>query len=85
MNNNKPNFLEFCVRKQLNSEKFIKMINNITNIRMSLKLNTMFLSKYKSNNFLSPHSDKGNGKVAFVLNLSKFWKPQYGGNIEFFR
>ena len=28
-------------------------------------------------------SDKGNGKIAFVLNLSKFWKPQYGGILHF--
>lgn len=82
MNNNKPNFLEFCIRKQLNSEKFIEMINNITNKNIT-RLSTMFLSKYKPNNFLSPHSDKGNGKVAFVLNLSKFWKPQYGGILNF--
>tara|TARA_B100001175_G_C19476714_1_gene624748 strand:+ start:648 stop:1373 length:726 start_codon:yes stop_codon:yes gene_type:complete len=82
MNNNKPNFLEFCIRKQLNSDKFIKMINDITKKNVT-QLSTMFLSKYKSNNFLSPHSDKGNGKVAFVLNLSKFWKPQYGGILNF--
>ena len=82
MNNNKPNFLEFCIRKQLNSEKFINMINKITN-RSVTQLSTLFLSKYKSNHFLSPHSDKGNGKVAFVLNLSKFWKPQYGGILNF--
>ena len=82
MNNSKPNFLEFCIRKQLNSEKFINMINKITNKNVT-QLSTLFLSKYKSNHFLSPHSDKGNGKVAFVLNLSKFWKPQYGGILNF--
>ncbi len=82
MNNTKPNFLEYCIRKHLNSEKFINMINSITNKNIT-QLSTLFMSKYKSNNFLNPHSDKGNGKIAFVLNLSKFWKPQYGGILNF--
>ena len=39
----------------------------------------MFLSRYKSGHFLAPHSDINNGKLAFVFNLTKNWKPQYGG------
>ena len=82
MNNFKPSFLEYILRKHMSSEEFIHYINQITNLNLK-KLNTLFLSKYKGGNFLSPHSDKGNGKLAFVLNLTKNWKPQYGGILHF--
>jgi 2-oxoglutarate-Fe(II)-dependent oxygenase superfamily protein len=39
-----------------------------------------FFSKYTSGCFLSPHSDKGNGDLAFVLNLTADpWHPIWGG------
>ena len=66
----------------MSSPEFINYLNNITSLNLS-KLNTLFLSKYKGGNFLSPHSDRGNGKLAFVLNLTKNWKPQYGGILHF--
>jgi Rps23 Pro-64 3,4-dihydroxylase Tpa1-like proline 4-hydroxylase len=47
------------------------------------KLNQVFISKYKAGHFLSPHSDKGNGRLAFVINITKNWLPQYGGNLHF--
>ena len=82
MNNIKPSFLEYTLRKNMGSEEFIHYLNKITNLNLT-KLNTLFLSKYKGGNFLSPHSDNGNGKLAFVLNLTKNWKPQYGGILHF--
>tara|TARA_A100001015_G_scaffold260701_1_gene305650 strand:+ start:1785 stop:2480 length:696 start_codon:yes stop_codon:yes gene_type:complete len=82
MNNQKPSFLEYTLRKNMASNEFIDYLNKITNLGLS-KLNTLFLSKYKGGNFLSPHSDQGNGKLAFVLNLTKNWKPQYGGILHF--
>lgn len=84
MNSNIKNtsFFEFTLRKTLSSEDFIKFLNKITNLQLT-KLTTLFMSRYKSGNFLSPHSDKGNGKLAFVINISKNWKPQYGGNLHF--
>jgi Rps23 Pro-64 3,4-dihydroxylase Tpa1-like proline 4-hydroxylase len=75
-------FLEYSLRKMLDSKEFINILNEITGLDLK-NLTTMFLSKYKSGNFLSPHSDKGNGKLAFVINLTKFWKPQYGGALHF--
>ena len=57
-------------------------MNKITGLELT-HLTTLFISKYKSGNFLSPHSDRGNGRLAFVINLTKFWKPQYGGNLHF--
>lgn len=82
MHNKKCSYVEFLIRRALSSDKFINFLNSITGLNLSM-LKTMFLSKYKSGNFLSPHSDKGNGRVAFVINLSKFWKPHYGGNLHF--
>ena len=82
MNNQNISYFEFILRKTLNSHAFIDILNNITGLNLT-QLTTLFLSKYKSGNFLSPHSDQGNGRLAFVINLSKFWKPQYGGNLHF--
>jgi Rps23 Pro-64 3,4-dihydroxylase Tpa1-like proline 4-hydroxylase len=73
---------EFTIRKVMGSPEFIEFLNSITGLGLT-QLTTLFLSKYKSGNFLSPHSDKGNGRLAFVLNLSMGWKPQYGGNLHF--
>lgn len=47
-----------------------------------LELSTLFASCYRPGDFLSPHTDKGNGRVAFVWNLTRDWKPQYGGNLH---
>jgi Rps23 Pro-64 3,4-dihydroxylase Tpa1-like proline 4-hydroxylase len=82
MNNIKISYLEFTLRKILNSKEFINLLNKITDLNLT-ELTTLFMSKYTSGNFLSPHSDKGNGKLAFVIGLTKYWKPQYGGNLHF--
>lgn len=73
---------ESMLRLILNSDEFKKTLSELTGLEIT-QLNTMFLSKYKSGHFLSPHSDKGNGKIAFVINLTKGWMPQYGGNLHF--
>lgn len=78
----KMNFFEFSLRQTLSSPEFIAKLNIITGLNLT-KLTTLFLSKYKSGCFLSPHSDKGNGKIAFVIHISKNWKPQYGGLLHF--
>jgi Rps23 Pro-64 3,4-dihydroxylase Tpa1-like proline 4-hydroxylase len=82
MNNYNVSYIEFKLRKYLNSENFIDILNQITGLGLT-KLTTLFMSKYSHGNFLSTHSDKGNGRLAFVINLTKFWKPQYGGNLHF--
>ena len=56
----------------------IETINAITDENIT-NAHDIFMSKYSYGNFLSPHSDKNNGRIAFVLNLSYGWKPQYGG------
>lgn len=38
-----------------------------------------FVSVYNEGDFLSAHHDGGNGDLAFILNLTKNWRPEYGG------
>lgn len=82
MNGTNMSFYEFSIRQLLNSKTFINKLNEITGLNLT-KLTTLFASKYQPGNFLSPHSDRGNGRLAFVINLTKNWKPQYGGNLHF--
>jgi Rps23 Pro-64 3,4-dihydroxylase Tpa1-like proline 4-hydroxylase len=82
MNSKNMSYFEFVLRQTLNSPEFINFLNEITGLEL-IGLSTLFLSKYKSGNFLSPHSDKGNGKLAFVINITPNWKPQYGGILHF--
>lgn len=82
LNNQKPSYIEFSMINMLGSPEFIDYLNQITQLNIT-QLNTLFLSKYKSGHFLSPHSDKGNGRLAFILNLTMGWKPQYGGLLHF--
>jgi Rps23 Pro-64 3,4-dihydroxylase Tpa1-like proline 4-hydroxylase len=74
--------IEHQVRTFFSSQLFINFLNRITHLELT-QLNTLFVSKYVSNSFLSTHSDAGNGKLAFVLHLTKEWKPQYGGHLHF--
>ncbi len=48
-------------------------------LQINLKLSESFISVYERGDFLSTHTDKPNGYIAFVLNLTKGWKPEYGG------
>lgn len=82
MNSKNMTYFEFVLRQTMNSPEFINFLNEITGLQL-VGLNTLFLSKYKNGSFLSPHSDKGNGKLAFVLNITPQWKPQYGGILHF--
>lgn len=38
-----------------------------------------FTSKYEAGDFLYTHTDKNNGRIAFVYQLTKDWLPGYGG------
>jgi Rps23 Pro-64 3,4-dihydroxylase Tpa1-like proline 4-hydroxylase len=79
---NEINPFENILRMMLDSHEFKQLLSEITQLDISI-LNTMFLSRYKTGHFLSPHSDKGNGKLAYVMNMSKGWLPQFGGNLHF--
>ena len=75
-------YLEYSIRKILSSPQFINTIREITGIEITI-LKQLFLSRYRSGHFLSTHSDVGNGTLAFVINITKNWKPEYGGILHF--
>jgi len=56
----------------------IKFINKVTNLNVVTGEKT-FVSRYAEDCFLSKHTDEVNGKLAFVLHLSKNWNPDWGG------
>ncbi|THD83272.1 MAG: hypothetical protein E7812_00315 [Phenylobacterium sp.] len=44
-------------------------------------LGESFLSCYLRGDFLAPHHDLDKGRLAFSLNLTKAWRPQFGGHL----
>jgi len=64
------------------SDKFINDIMKITGKNLT-ELNEVFISKYEKNCFLDIHEDKNKGTIAFVINLTKDWRVDYGGNLHF--
>jgi Rps23 Pro-64 3,4-dihydroxylase Tpa1-like proline 4-hydroxylase len=73
----KPNIEDFT-KFLFKQDTVISKINEITEMGVETA-HDVFLSKYRFGDFLSPHSDKNNGRVAFVLNMTKNWKPHFGG------
>lgn len=74
--------VERMLRLLFSSQHLYNLIDDITGFK-PVNYNQLFLSKYRIGHFLSPHSDINNGKLAYVLNLTKDWKPQYGGILHF--
>lgn len=68
----------------LESEFMLFFIKSITEINVQ-KTNEVFSSRFLSNFFLSPHHDKGKGKIGFVYSLSNNWRPEWGGNLHFMK
>lgn len=72
-----------CVfRSDVISDEVVGFLDYITDYKVT-KINELFASWYDGGDFLSPHSDGPNGVLGFVYNLSKNWKPHYGGNLHF--
>lgn len=69
-------------RHDVLSDEVVSFLDYLTGYRVT-KINELFASWYTDRDFLSPHSDGPNGVLGFVYNLSKDWKPQYGGNLHF--
>jgi hypothetical protein len=61
------------------TSEFMARVSAQTAIDVS-ELGHCFASHYGPGDFLSTHTDKDNGKIAFVWNLTiADWKPQWGG------
>ena len=67
-----------CELKKYAASEMKEVVEKETGIA-GLELAESFISVYERGDFLSTHTDKGKGDVAFVLNLTKGWKPEYGG------
>lgn len=74
--------LECKFRVDVVSPEVQDFLRYITGFKIN-KTNALFASYYSDGDFLSPHSDGPNGLLGFVYNLSKNWKPEYGGNLFF--
>ena len=73
-------FLCKFTEKIIKNKVFLSFIEKVTG-ESNLKLETFFFTEYKSGDFLYPHTDSPNGKVAIVLHMTKNWKPWFGGNL----
>jgi hypothetical protein len=76
-------YCEECnLHQWLNSEELLNFISEATGEKY-VRYGTIFASRYSSGSFLSPHHDHQNGDIGFVLQLTKDWKPQWGGLLHF--
>ena len=76
----RTNWIQPLLYELWNSKIFTNSIEFITgqqNLRW-VKDST-FTSKYEAGDFLYTHTDKDNGRIAFVYQLTKDWLPGYGG------
>ena len=71
-------------RKFVASETTIKWFSNLVDYDLS-DVGEFFASRFLPNHFLSPHHDHEKGKIATVLNLSKDWRPEWGGCLHFMK
>lgn len=78
------NCVECQLRKYLTTTEIHNFITSITDISVS-QSNELFAAWYKEGDFLSMHSDGDNGQIGFVYNISKNWRPEWGGMLHFLR
>lgn len=63
----------------LKSRKFLDLVERVTLLKLT-NVEASFVSRYTTGCALSIHTDvSDNRKLAFVLNLTEDWKPEYGG------
>lgn len=70
----------------LSSEPVLDFIRTLTGIREVIRADAQ-ATRYIGNCFLHPHTDEGVGtgrRVAYVLNMTKGWDPNWGGFLQFF-
>ena len=68
--------------KALFTTTFFDLISSISSTQITHK-NEFFASKFTAGQFIAPHHDLNKGKLGFVLNLTKSWRPHYGGLLHF--
>jgi Rps23 Pro-64 3,4-dihydroxylase Tpa1-like proline 4-hydroxylase len=74
---------EICkLQAILVNEEVLPLMENLTKLELK-QIHAAFLSKYTEGCFLATHTDQGNGKVAFVYNLTRDWHPMMGACLHF--
>jgi Rps23 Pro-64 3,4-dihydroxylase Tpa1-like proline 4-hydroxylase len=79
--NNACNCIICLVMEKIKSPEVLDFISKIVGKPLVGPL-ILFASKYTSDCFLSIHTDKDRGEIAFVYNITKNWRPQYGANLH---
>lgn len=81
-----PGFLLHRVNAFLNSEPVLDLVREITGIQEVVRADSM-ATKFIGNCFLHSHLDQregGNRRVAYVLNMTRKWDPNWGGYLQFY-
>lgn len=69
----------------LRSEAFMQLLKNISGCQR-ITFTDGQITQYRAGHFLTLHDDKDDAagrELAFVLNLSKNWQPDFGGFLQF--
>ena len=69
-------------KKYFGSSTILDFFSTLTCKHLTEK-GEFFCSRYSSGQFLGPHHDHNKGEIGFVINLTKNWKPEYGGLLQF--
>jgi len=69
-------------RESITNDEILKFLNAITGQGLT-DTDEGLGAVYLPGDFLSPHQDSPNGTLGFTLQLTKNWKPQFGGNLHF--
>lgn len=76
----RTNWIQPLLYQLWNSKIFTSAIEFITGENdLEWVKGSTFTSKYEAGDFLYTHTDKNNGRIAFVYQLTKEWLPGYGG------
>ena len=76
--------MECKLREYLSTSEIHQFITDVTDIKVTGSFE-LFASWYKQGDFLSTHSDGDNGQVGFVYNISREWRPEWGGMLHFLK
>lgn len=74
--------MECNFRKWLLSTELLDFMEAVSGMRYS-SYETLFASRYSEGCFLSPHTDQSLGDIGFVFQLTREWRPQWGGVLHF--
>ena len=80
-----PGMLLHVVLDFLNSPPFIEFARELTN-EPRIRMVSAIAARYRAGQFLNAHNDSARDEdreFAYVINLSRDWKPDWGGLLQF--